>query len=207
MTIEGAAPSLSMWQMSICVHVSLGVPGNGAQLFTNEENWTRNDMDMPWLWMLPPFHASNASTYRDPWPHSWSKRLPSPGAICYIFFSSYMQLYITWHTAIGTSRAHGPFHGSPRDLLFRSSDLSQDAGATLLLRQLCCCLGRSVSLQKSPHHMRMVVVIYVFTYWHIGANLHPNVRILWNIQPWTKVGNNIDYHDTRLRLNQRLPPW
>lgn len=49
MAIEGAAPSLSMCQMSICVHISLGVPGNETQLFTNEENWTRNDMDMPWL--------------------------------------------------------------------------------------------------------------------------------------------------------------
>ena len=50
MTIEGAAPSLSMCQMSICAHVPLGVPGNRIQLFTiNEENWTRNDMDMPWL--------------------------------------------------------------------------------------------------------------------------------------------------------------
>ena len=138
--IEGAAPSLSMCQekmpfsVSICVHVALGVVDNETQLFTNEEQWTRNDgFECYHLSMLP---------CRDPGPIP-DERIPSP---CAILFNSFATLHhLTNRNSTLVHPEPTAIPRKPRHLLFRSSDLSQDSGATLLLRQLCCCLGRSMA--------------------------------------------------------------
>ena len=82
------------FSVSICVHVALGVVDNETQLFTNEEQWTRNDgFECYHLSMLP---------CRDPGPIP-DERIPSP---CAILFNSFATLHHLTNRN-SASRAHG----------------------------------------------------------------------------------------------------